>query len=151
MAAKGMQPIPILILYAPEKPAMKKHAESLRKAFDRRVFRVFARSAAVSHLPDIAAVKAVILGCREENDAPVHADFTEFVRAFAGVNLAGRCAAFFGEKGSQTADRFAASLEDSDISLYGEPLVLQENGFDAQKLKRWAGQFSGFIRKNIHD
>ena len=130
---------------------MKKCAELLRKAFDRKAFTATAQSASSSHLSDVAAARAVILGSATEEDTPVHADFTELVRAFSGVNLAGRCAAFFAEKASETAGAFAAALSDSDISMFGEPLVLDEKGFDGPQLKRWAGQFSAFIRKHLHD
>jgi flavodoxin len=143
--------IQLLILYAPEQSALKKCAESLQKAFDKKIFRTIVRSAAKSHLPDIASAQAVILGCRAQDGAPVHADFAEMVRSFSGVNLAGRCAGFFGEKGSATAGEFASALADSDIVIYGEPLVLDEKGFDAQKMKRWTAQFSTFVRKNLND
>ncbi len=143
--------ITMLILYAPDEPVMKKCAEHLRKAFDRKVFRVIARSASQSHLSDMAAVQAVILGSLPEDGAPVHPDFAEFMRAFSGVNLSGRCAAFFGEKGTDTVAALAAALEDSDISRFGEPLALEKTGCDVQKVKRWAAQYSNFIRKNLHD
>jgi flavodoxin len=143
--------ITMLILYAPESPALKKCAESLRKAFDRKIFKVTASSAAKSHLSDIAGVKAVILGSWAEDGSPVHTDFAEFIRAFSGVNLSGRCAAFFGEKGSDTAADFTAALADSGISIFKEALVLQEKGCDTQKMKQWAGQYSSYIRKNLHD
>jgi flavodoxin len=143
--------IKVVILYAPQDAAVKKFADSVQKAFDKKSFKVTVTGAGKAHIPNIAAAEAVILGSRTENGADMHEDFSELLRAFSGVNFAGRCAAFFAEKGSGTATVFAEALADSEISLFPEPLTFQEKIIDSQKIKRWVSQFSSYIRKNLHD
>jgi flavodoxin len=143
--------IKVVILYAPQDAAVKKFADCVQKAFDKKSFKVAALSAGKAHIPDIAAVDAVILGSCSESVADVHEDFAELLRAFSGVNFAGRCAAFFTDKGSDAAGEFSSALVDSEISIFAEPLAYQEKEADAQKVKRWVAQFMSFIRKNIHE
>jgi flavodoxin len=141
----------VVILYAPQDAAVKKLADCIQKSFDRKSFKAMVLCAAKANIPDMAAVDAVILGSRSENGVDIHADFSELMRAFAGVNFAGRCAAFFADKASKTADEFASALAASDISIFPEALPFQEKGPDAVKVKRWVTQLSSFIRKNHHD
>ncbi len=148
---RGARMIKVVILYAPQDAVVKKFADCVQKAFDRKSFKVTVMGAGKAHIPDIAAVDAVILGSRSENGVDIHADFSELRRAFSGVNFAGRCAAFFADKGSDTAGELTASLADSEIAVFTEPLAYQDKEADAQKIKHWVTQFSSFIRKNLHE
>ncbi len=141
----------VVILYAPQDAAVRKFADCIQKAFDRKTFKATALGAGAAHIPDIAAVDAVILGSRAENGLDVHTDFSELMRAFSGVNFAGRCAAFFADRGSGTAGKFTGALEDSEISVFSEPLMFQEKETDTRKIKDWVGHYSSFIRKNVHE
>ncbi|MBN2353986.1 MAG: flavodoxin family protein [Spirochaetales bacterium] len=141
----------VVILYAPQDASVRKFADCVQKAFDRKQFKATTTGAGKAHVPDIAAVDAVIFGSRAENGINVHADFTELMRAFSGVNFAGRCAAFFADKGSGIAGEFARALADSEISVFSETLAFQEKATDTQKIKRWVDQYSTFIRKNVHE
>jgi flavodoxin len=143
--------IKVVILYAPQDPAVKRFAETVQKAFDKKTFKVTVKSASQSQMPDITAADAVILGSKADDGTAVHSDFSELMRAFTGVNLSGRCAAFFGSQGTKTAHKFADALADSDISVFESPLVFQEKGAEAQKIKRWAAQFAAYIRKKLHE
>jgi menaquinone-dependent protoporphyrinogen IX oxidase len=141
----------VIILYAPHDSGIKKFIEALLKAFDKKRFTVTAKNALKSHIPDIAAADAVVFGSKGNSAVSIHAEFKELLRAFSGVNLAGKSAGFFLEKNTDTFKDFEKALKVSDISIFDEPLIYQEKGIDAKQLRRWADKFGKFLEKNIHE
>lgn len=140
----------VIIIYAPDDTATKKCADHLQKAFTKKEFFVDTRCAGKADIADIAAADAVILGSRGNRAVAIHADYQELLRAFSGVNFAGRIAGIYMEKDTNTFIEFSEALKDSDILIFDEPLFIPEKGIENTELTRWVKKYSTFLKENLH-
>ena len=115
----------LAILYAPAEGPVSQVVEKLENCFDPGRFTVKSYSAAHSDISALNAADLVVLVDTPGSDGVVHPDYTEFVRAFAGVNFAGRVVGLvrLGAKG--TASGFLAALRDSSVRIFDTVLQIE--------------------------
>lgn len=141
----------IIILYAPDDPAMRKISDQVQKAFDKKQYHITIKNAQRSSIAEIAASQAVIFGSRGNSAVPIHSDYQELVRAFSGVNLAGKSAAIVMEKETETFMEFSAVLKDSEISIFDEPLFLTVQHSENTEIARWVKKYCAFIKEHAYE
>jgi hypothetical protein len=125
------------VIYAPADPPMQSLAERVAASLDRGHFAVTLKPAAQAAIPDLSASDLVLLGSAPEGRAAVHPDFTELLRALAGVNLAGRVAGLFTPAGEGTLQALKKALKDTDIHLQPENLVLAGESKGSRHIADW--------------
>lgn len=114
----------VLVLYAPDTEGARRAVARVTDAFDASRFAVTARSAGASHIPHIAAADLVLFATEAGAAAGLPADWTELVRALAGVNLAARMGGILSLGRTKDAAGLRTALRDTDMSLFPEEPVL---------------------------
>jgi flavodoxin len=105
------------IIYAPGEARMLDIVGRLEDCLQRQSFEVICKEAGQAHMPDLTAADLFLLGSLPEAKGAIHADFSEMVRAFEGITLAGRVAGCFSVDSEATLKAFGEVLKDSELSL----------------------------------
>ena len=132
----------VAIIYAPEDEDIHEFAQQIHSEFKKSDFKATLKKANKASIPDIAAADIVVFGSKEQKKYPIHNDFSQLIRSFSGVNLAGRAAAFFILENSDTLAEFKKVLNDSDIQFFNPPLYIKK-----EKQKANAKAISQWVKK----
>ena len=143
----------VTILYAPEK-----HGELVGKvaaAFRKLSLDVTALPAGNGGIPDITPADIVVFASGFEGGGSLHPDFGEMVRAFAGINLAGRLAGFLDLDGGSAPALFRKALGDTGIAVFQRDLVLGGDRAKTTGLERtiaeWVEALTTKYRNGLHE
>ena len=107
-----------LIVFEDGKPELERIARSAAERLDPETHEVRLRAASSVTIPEMLAAEIYLLG----TDAPNSDAYEEMARFLAGVNLAGRRAAFFGSSGAAVA-WLRGICSDSEVAFFGTDFV----------------------------
>ncbi len=138
----------VLILWAPDSSETRTIVESLRSAFNEGRFTTTAKKAVESSIVDIAAADLVIFGLQKSGPSEVPPEFSELMRVFKGVTLAGRAAGVFSVGMEKASAKMRKSLKDTEVSLFEEdPLFSHEKPEKISEASEWAKKLAGFFQE----
>ena len=127
----------LTILYAPEDEEYAGPAKQLGNAFSELGLDVVVKAAKNAEIPDVLSADIVIFGSSVFKPY-LHPHFAEMVRAFKGINLAGKCAGFLSYRGNNAPKLFRKALRDTDIYEFNRDLVINSGGTNPDELMNWA-------------
>ena len=132
-----------VIIYAPAGAEMERLVRRLGECIDKDHFKVETKPAARAVIPDLAAADLFLLGSLPEGQNPIHTDFSEILRALAGVTLAGRIGGVFSLNSQPTLSAFRTALQDCELILTDQNF---HNAADAESsdLRDW---IAGLVRQ----
>ena len=138
----------VLILWAPDSAETRKVAESVGAAFNEGRFKTTLKKADESSIVDIAAADMVIFGLQKSAASELPPEFSELVRAFKGVTLAGRAAGVYSVGGEKASAKIKKSLKDTEVALFEEdPLFSNDKTDRASDVSEWARKLAGFFQE----
>ena len=138
----------VLILWAPDSSETRKVVESMRSAFNEGRFKTTAKKAAESSIVDLAVADLVIFGLQKSGTSEVPPEYSELLRIFKGVTLAGRAAGVFSVGSEKASARMRKSLKDTEVSLFDDdPLFSDEGQGTASGVGEWANRLAGFFQE----
>ncbi len=105
------------IVFAPAEGPVRRLAGRLEEQLAKDSFKVTVKEASRAHMPDLAAADLILLGAAAEGREAIPADFTEIVRALAGISLAGRVVGVFALNSEPTLEAFRQALKDCELKL----------------------------------
>jgi flavodoxin len=131
-----------VIIYAPAGAEMERLVRRLEECIDKDRFKVETKPAAEATIPDLAAADLFLLGSLPEGQNPIHTDFSEILRALAGVTLAGRIGGMFSLNSQPTLSAFREALQDCELNLSHRNF---HNAADAESpdLNDWVAGLAG--------
>jgi hypothetical protein len=107
----------VFITYAPDTADARRTVDQVLAAFDPAAFKVSAKPAAATAMPDLAGADLVVFGLQRAPAADAPADYAELLRSLKGVNLGGRAAGIFSLGEDKASAKLRKVLRDTDISL----------------------------------
>jgi len=138
----------VLILWAPDSTETRKIVESMRAAFNEGRFKTTAKKAAESSIVDIAAADLVIFGLQKSGASEVPPEYSDLMRIFKGVTLAGRAAGVFSVGSEKASARIRKSLKDTEVALFDDdPLFSDQGQGTASGVGEWAKKLEGFFQE----
>jgi flavodoxin len=138
----------VLILWAPDSAETRKVAESVRAAFNEGRFKTTLKKADESSIVDVAAADVVIFGLQKAGAAEVPPEYSELLRVFKGVILAGRAAGVFSVGTEKASAKIKKSLKDTEVALFEEdPLFPNDKPGKAADVGDWARKLAGFFQE----
>jgi flavodoxin len=142
----------VAIIYAPEDADIHEYAQQIHNEFKKSDMMATLKKAGKASIPDIAAADIVVFGSKEQEKDPIHSDFSQLIRSFSGVNLAGRAAAFFIMENSSTLSEFKKVLNDSDIHFYKPPLYIKkdEQKANTKAIAKWVKDVYKSYKEMMH-
>jgi len=138
----------VLILWAPDSAETRKVAETVRAAFNEGRFKTTLKKADESSIVDVAAADVVIFGLQKSGPAEVPPEYSELLRIFKGVTLAGRAAGVFSVGAEKASSKMKKSLKDTEVALFEEdPLFPMDRQDKASEVSDWARKLAGFFQE----
>lgn len=107
-----------LVVYEDGRPELERTARGISERLDSGSHEVKLRAASLVTIPEVLAANLLILGA----ETPQNPSYAELARLLAGVNLAGRRAAFFGPSGAAVA-WLRGIVADAELKTAGADLV----------------------------
>jgi hypothetical protein len=138
----------VIILYAPDAPELKSHAEKIKKAFSSENLEPALKSAKECSIQDIIASDIVILGLKEAKKG-IHKDLVEIDRALSGINLAGRFAGLFAADTESSMKQFVKSFETSGIGIVQEVLCVDTSA--AKQINEWVAAIVSKYKEGLNE
>ena len=140
----------LTILYAPEDEEYAGPAKQLGDAFSELGLDVVVKAAKNAGIPDILAADIVIFGSSVFKPY-LHPHFAEMVRAFKGINLAGKFAGFLSYGDNNAPKLFRKALRDTDIFEFRRDLVISSGGVEPAELMKWAIELYEKCKEGIYE
>jgi len=140
----------LTILYAPEDEEYADPAKQLGGTFSELGLDVAVKAAKNAEIPDILAADIVILGSSVFKP-DLHPHFAEMVRAFKGINLAGKCVGFLSYNGNNAPKLFRRALRDTDIYEFNRDLVINSGHVLPAELMNWAKELYEKYEAGIYE
>ncbi len=138
----------VLILWAPDSAETRKVVDAMRGAFNEGRFRTTVKKADESSIVDIAAADMVIFGLQKSGAAEVPPEYSELMRIFKGVTLAGRTVGVFSVGTEKASAKIRKSLKDTEAAIFEEdPLFSNEKSEKASDVGEWAKKLAGFFQE----
>jgi len=138
----------VLILWAPDSAETRKVAETVRAAFNEGRFKTILKKADESSIVDVAAADVVIFGVQKSGSAEVPPEYSELLRVFKGVTLAGRAAGVFSVGSEKASSKMKKSLKDTEVALFEEDALFSNEKQDkASDVGDWARKLAGFFQE----
>ena len=138
----------VLILWAPDSAEIRKVAEVVRASFNEGKYKTTLKKADESSIVDVAATDVVIFGLQKSGAAEVPPEYSELMRVFKGVTLAGRAAGVFSVGTEKASAKIKKSLKDTEVALFEEdPLFPNERPEKTQDISDWARKLAGFFQE----
>ncbi len=138
----------VLILWAPDSAETRKVVEVVRAAFNEGKYKTTVKKADESSIVDIAAADVVIFGLQKSSAAEVPPEYSDLMRVFKGVTLAGRAAGVFSVGSEKASAKIRKSLKDTEVAIFEEdPLFSNEKSEKVSEVTEWARKLAGFFQE----
>ena len=143
----------VLILWAPDSAENRRVIEAVTGAFDAAMLAPLAKKAIEASIADVNAAEIVVFGSQKTNSSEVPPDYSEFLRVFKGVTLAGRTAGLFSMGSEKSTGRLRKALKDTEIqTLEEDPLFSDPKSGTPPEIAAWVKKLVAFHQesKNAH-
>jgi flavodoxin len=143
----------VLILWAPDSAENRRVIEAVTGAFNAAMLAPLAKKVIEASITDITASEIVVLGTQKTNSSDIPPDYSEFLRVFKGVTLAGRTAGLFSMGSEKSTGRLRKALKDTEIStLEEDPLFADPKSAAPTEIAAWVKKLVAFHQefKNAH-
>jgi flavodoxin len=126
----------VLILWAPESADNRRTVDAVSRVFDELKASTRARHAKDATVADLTASDIVLFGVEKAGGAEIPPDFSEWLRVFKGITLAGRTAGFFSMGSERATARLRRALKDTEIAQRDDDPVFAES--KQAEIAEWA-------------
>jgi flavodoxin len=143
----------VLLLWAPDTAENRKIVDAVDEAFGKAEVASLVKKAAEATVADITASEIVVFGTQKTSLAELPTEYSEYVRAFKGITLAGRTAGFFSLGQERATAKLRQALKDTEIAQIEEdPLFRDQKAGSMEEIALWVRKLVGFHqeRKNNH-
>ena len=129
----------VLVLWAPDTAENRKLVEAVARALEQPNVSLLVKTAAEATVADVTAADIVVFGAQKTGAADVPAEFSEFLRIFKGITLAGRTAGFFSMGMEKATARLRKALKDTEITQSEEdPLLTDQKPGNPAPVLEWS-------------
>ncbi|MGA2378801.1 MAG: hypothetical protein ABSG85_05790 [Spirochaetia bacterium] len=141
----------VLVLWAPDTAENRKLIDAVARAFVQVKVTLVVKSASEASIADVNAADIVIFGVQKPASTDVPSEFSEFLRIFKGITLAGRTAGFFSMGTEKATGRLRNALKDAEIILSEEdPLFSDQKQGVSPSVIEWSERLIGTHQEMHH-
>jgi flavodoxin len=129
----------VLILWAPDTAENRRLVEAVARALEQLKVSLLVKGAAEATIVDVNAADIIVFGAQKTGTADVPAEYSEFLRIFRGITLAGRTAGFFSMGAEKATTRLRKALKDTEISQSeDDPLFADQKQGSSAFVMEWS-------------
>ena len=129
----------VLILWAPDTAENRKIVDVVARALEQSKVSLLVKAAAEATIADITAADIVVFGAQKTGTTEVPTEYSDFLRIFKGITLAGRTAGFFSMGTEKATARLRKALKETEITQSEEdPLLTDQKPGGPASVLEWS-------------
>ena len=129
----------VVVLWAPDSADNRRVVETVGRALEQQKVALTVKSAAEATIADVTAADIVVFGSQKIASVEVPPEYSELLRIFKGITLAGRTAGFFSMGADRATQRLRKALKDTEIAQAEEdPLFADQKAGAGSSVTEWA-------------
>ncbi len=141
----------VLVLWAPDTAENRKLVEAVAKALEQGKVTLVVKSAQEATIAQVNAADIVVFGVQKTASAEVPLEFTELLRIFKGISLAGRTAGFFSMGAEKATGRLRKALRETEIAQSeDDPLFADQKPGSSLAMTEWTEKLIGTHQEMHH-
>jgi flavodoxin len=140
-----------LILWAPDTAENRKVVDAISSAFDDARVTFLTRKVSEATIADLTTAEIIVFGIQKMSNGDLPPDYSECVRIFKGMTLAGRTAAFFSIGTERASVRLRKALKDTEIAqVEEEPVFSDQKPGKSPEMSEWVRKLITFHQELQH-
>jgi flavodoxin len=128
----------VLVLWAPDTAENRRLVDAVARALEQQKVTLLVKAAAEATIADVTAADIVVFGAQKNGASEIPAEFSDFLRIFKGITLAGRTAGFFSMGTEKATARLRKALKETEILQSEEdPLLTDQKPGGTASVVEW--------------
>jgi flavodoxin len=141
----------VLVLWAPDNAENRKLVDSVARALEQANVTLIVKGASEATIADVNGADIVVFGVQKVASADVPPEYSEFLRIFKGITLAGRTAGFFSMGAEKATGRLRKALKETEIHFSEEdPLFSDQKQGSPSQATEWSVKLIGTHQELLH-
>jgi flavodoxin len=141
----------VLVLWAPDTAENRKLVDAVARALEQANVTLKVKGASDATIADVNGADIVIFGVQKVTSADVPPEYSEFLRIFKGITLAGRTAGFFSMGAEKATGRLRKALKETEIHLSeDDPLFSDQKQGATSLVTEWSVKLIGTHQELLH-
>jgi flavodoxin len=129
----------VVVLWAPDSADNRRIVEAVSRALEQAKVALTVKGAGEATIADVTAADIVVFGAQKVAAVDTPAEFTELLRIFKGITLAGRTAGFFSMGQDKATLRLRKALKETEIAqVEDDPLFMDQKSGPSTTVAEWA-------------
>ena len=129
----------VLVLWAPDTAENRKLVDAVARTLEQAKVKVKVKGAQEATIAEVNAADIIVFGVQKTASVEVPSEFSDMLRIFKGISLAGRTAGFFSMGTEKATGRLRKALKDAEINLFEEdPLFGDQKQNSSSVLSVWS-------------
>ena len=141
----------VVVLWAPDSADNRRIVEMVARALEQTKVGLRLKNASEATIADLTAADIVVFGAQKVPAGDAPAEYTDLLRIFRGITLAGRTAGFFSMGTDKATVRLRKALKETEIvQLEDDPLFTDQKQGAAPSVTEWAQKLIGAHQEMQH-
>jgi flavodoxin len=141
----------VLVLWAPDTAENRKLVDSVARALEQANVTLKVKGASDATIADVNGADIVVFGAQKVASADVPPEYSEFLRIFKGITLAGRTAGFFSMGAEKATARLRRALKETEIHISeDDPLFSDQKQGAVSQVTDWSAKLIGTHQELLH-
>jgi len=133
----------VLVVWAPDSAENRKLVDAVARALEQAKVTLVVKSAAEAVISDVTAADIIVFGAQKSASADTPSEYSEFLRIFKGILLAGRTAGFFSLGAEKATARLRKALKDTEIVQSDDDPLWSDGKQGAPSVNEWSERLIG--------
>jgi flavodoxin len=133
----------VLVVWAPDSAENRKIVDTVARALEQAKVTLSVKNAAEATISDVTASDIVVFGAQKPASGEVPSEFSDFMRIFKGITLAGRTAGFFSMGTEKATSRLRKALKDSEIIQSDDDPLWSDGKLGSPSVDEWSAKLIG--------
>ena len=141
----------VVVLWAPDSADNRRIVEMVARALEQTKVALRMKSASEATIADLTAADIVVFGAQKVPAGDAPPEYTDLLRIFRGITLAGRTAGFFSMGTDKATARLRKALKETEITqLEDDPLFSDQKQGAPPSVTEWAQRLIGAHQETQH-
>jgi flavodoxin len=143
----------VLIVWAPDTAENRRVVEAVTGALNTSTLSHLAKKVVDARISDFTAAEIVVFGTQKTASSDLPPDYSECLRVFKGVTLAGRTVGLFSTGSERATGRLRKALKDTEILLWEDDALFSDSkSSTSAEVTEWVRKLVVFHQewKNSH-
>jgi flavodoxin len=133
----------VLVVWAPDGAENRKIVDTVARALEQAKVTLAVKKAAEATISDVTASDIVVFGVQKPASGDIPSEFSDFLRIFKGISLAGRTAGFFSMGTEKATGRLRKALKDTEIMQSDEDPLWSDGKPGTPSVNEWSEKLVG--------